>query len=62
MHFKTVTGLPANLNFPPSADCVPVFVELAVPTDDELHALLQNLIAQLIKLLTRRGLLVEEMG
>jgi hypothetical protein len=41
---------------------VPVFVELAVPTDDELHALLQNLIAQLIKLLTRRGLLVEEMG
>jgi hypothetical protein len=57
-----VTGLPANLNFPPSADCVPVFVELAVPTDDELHALLQNLIAQLIKLLTRRGLLVEEMG
>lgn len=41
---------------------MPVFVELAAPTDDELHALLHTLITQLMKLLTRRGLLVEEMG
>ena len=32
------------------------------PTDDELHALLQSLITRLMKLLTRRGVLVEEMG
>jgi hypothetical protein len=38
-------------------------VELvAVPTDDELHALLQTVIARLMKLLTRRGVLIEEMG
>ena len=43
-------------------DGVPSFVEVAAPTDGELHALLQTLIARLMKLLTRRGVLVEEMG
>ena len=44
------------------ADGVPGFVETAAPTDDELQALLQTLITRLMKLLTRRGVLVEEMG
>ena len=43
------------------ADGAPVFIEGDAPTDDELHALLQTLIARLMKLLTRRGVLVEEM-
>ena len=43
-------------------DGVPAFVEVAVPTDDELHASLQTLITRLTKLLTRRGVLVEDMG
>jgi hypothetical protein len=34
---------------------------LNAPTD-ELHALLQTVITRLIKMLTRRGVLVEEMG
>jgi hypothetical protein len=32
------------------------------PMDHELHALMLNVIAQLMKLLTRRGVLVEGMG
>ncbi|MBI3156146.1 MAG: transposase [Burkholderiales bacterium] len=32
------------------------------PTDDELHALLQTVITRPLKTLTRRGVLVEEMG
>ena len=32
------------------------------PTEDELHALLQTLIIRLMKLLTRRGVLAEEIG
>ncbi|OYU93018.1 MAG: IS91 family transposase, partial [Burkholderiales bacterium PBB5] len=43
-------------------DGVPAFVEVAAPTDDELHALLQALITRLMKLLMRRGVLVEDMG
>jgi len=43
-------------------DGVPSFVEVDAPTDDELHALLQTLITRLMKLLTRRGALVEDMG
>ncbi|MCE2692604.1 MAG: transposase, partial [Rubrivivax sp.] len=38
------------------------FIEAASPTDDELHALLQSVIERLMKLLTRRGVLVEDMG
>lgn len=33
-----------------------------MPTDDELHALLQPVVGRLIKMLTRRGVLVEDMG
>jgi hypothetical protein len=44
------------------ADGRPGFVEASEPTDDELHALLQTVIARLMKLLTRRGVLIEDMG
>jgi hypothetical protein len=44
------------------ADGVPDFSEASAPTDDEMHALLQTLIARLMKRLTRRGVLVEDMG
>jgi hypothetical protein len=40
----------------------PIFVEAAAPTDEELHALLQTVIARLMKMFTRRGVLVEDMG
>ncbi len=43
------------------ADGAPAFVEVDAPTDDALHALLQTAIARLIKMLTRRSVLVEEM-
>ena len=42
------------------ADGVPDFIEAGAPTDDELHALLQTVIARLMKMLTRRGVLIEE--
>jgi len=44
------------------ADGAPAFIEAAAPTDDELHALLQTVIARLMKMLTRRGVLVEDTG
>ena len=44
------------------ADGPPVFVEADEPTDDKLHALLQIVITRLMKMLTRRGVLVEDMG
>ena len=44
------------------ADGVPRFVEVSARTDDEMHALLHSLITRLMKLLTRRSVLVEEMG
>ena len=44
------------------ADGSPAFIDAASPTDDELHALLQSVIERLMKLLTRRGVLVEDMG
>jgi len=37
-----------------------VFVEGPTPTDEELQALLHKIIKRLMKLLTRRGVLVEE--
>ena len=43
------------------ADGAPAFVEVDAPTDDALYALLQTAIARLIKMLTRRSVLVEEM-
>ena len=44
------------------ADGAPSFVEADAPTDQELHALLHTIIARLMKMLTRRGVLVEDMG
>ncbi len=45
------------------ADGVPEFVEVGSPTDNEVHALLQAIITRrLMKMLTRRGVLVEDMG
>ena len=41
-------------------DGEPVFVEAPAPTDEELQALLHKIITRLMKLLTRRGVLVEE--
>lgn len=43
-------------------DGVPDFVEAGASTDDELHALLQTIIVRPIKLLTRRGILIQDMG
>jgi hypothetical protein len=45
-----------------SADGVPEFIEAAGPTDEELHALQQTVIARLMQLLARRGVPVEHMG
>ena len=66
-------GLAANLNlhlhclvlaglYRGGDDAVPAIVELAAPTGEELHALLQTRITRLTKLLTRRNVLVEDMG
>jgi hypothetical protein len=40
------------------ADGVPDFIEAGAPTDEGLHALLQTVMAWLMKVLTRRGELV----
>ena len=40
----------------------PVFQEARPPTRDELQGLLDNIIARLMKMLTRKGYLVEEQG
>ena len=40
----------------------PVFVEVPAPNDEALRALLHKIIGRLMKLLTRRGVLVEEEG
>jgi len=44
------------------ADGVPGFIEARAPTEDELDALLHTIIARLMKTLTCRGVLVEDMG
>jgi hypothetical protein len=41
------------------ANGAPSFVEAAAPTDNELHAPLQTVITRMMKLLMRRGVLVE---
>jgi hypothetical protein len=41
---------------------VPEFVEVPAPTDDALQSVLHKIITRLMKLLTRRGVLVEEEG
>jgi hypothetical protein len=40
----------------------PVFVEVPAPTDEALRAVLHKIIARMMKLLSRRGVLVEEQG
>ena len=45
-----------------SADGAPAFVEAPAPTDEALQAVLQKIIKRTMKLLTRRGVLVEEEG
>ena len=40
----------------------PVFVEVPAPTDEALQAVLHKIITRTMKLLTRRGVLVEEEG
>ncbi len=42
------------------ADGVPECIEVAAPTEEGLHALLQTVIARLMKLLTRWGVLLED--
>lgn len=44
------------------ADGSPAYIEMNAPADGELHALLQTAIARLMKMLTRRGVLVDAMG
>ncbi|WP_409981725.1 transposase [Roseateles sp.] len=44
------------------ADGAPVFIRADAPTDDELRRLLQTVVARLMKMLTHRGVMVEEMG
>jgi hypothetical protein len=44
------------------ADGVTEFIEGAAPTEERLHELLQTVIARLMTLLTRRGVLVEDDG
>jgi len=44
------------------ANGTPNFIDAAASTDEELHALLQTVIARFMKMLTRRGVLVEEVG
>ena len=43
-------------------DGAPEFVEVPAPTDEALQAVLHKIITRLMKLLTRRGVLVEEEG
>ena len=40
----------------------PVFVEAASPSDQAVHAVLHKIITRILKLLTRRGVLIEEHG
>ena len=40
----------------------PVFVEVPAPTGGDLQAVLHKIIARTMKLLTRRGVLIEEQG
>ena len=44
------------------AGVAPVFVEARAPTDDALQAVLEKIIRRILRLLTRRGCLVEEEG
>ncbi len=45
-----------------STEGAPEFVEAAAPTDEALQAVLHRIITRTMKVLTRRGVLVEEQG
>ena len=45
-----------------STDGAPAFVEVSEPTDEALQSVLHRIITRLMKLLTRREVLVEEEG
>jgi ribosomal protein S27E len=45
-----------------SSEGVPVLLEVPAPTIEQLQALLAKIITRLMRLLTRRGLLIEEQG
>ena len=44
------------------AEGEPLFVQVPAPTDEALHAVLHRIITRTMKLLTRRGVLIEEQG
>ena len=44
------------------ADGAPEFVEVPAPSDEALQAVLHKIITRMMKLLTRRGVLIEEQG
>ena len=44
------------------ADGLPDFIDANAPTDDAMQTLLQTVLARLMKMLTRRGALVEDVG
>ena len=44
------------------SDGEPLFVEASTPTDEALQAVLHKIITRMMKLLTRRGVLIEEQG
>ena len=69
LHFGSAANLNIHLHclqldgvYCCSTDDAPTFVEVDAPTDDELHALLRTVIARLMKMLTRHGVLVEDRG
>lgn len=45
-----------------AGDGAPSFVDVGALADDELHGLLQTVITRLMKMLTRPGVLIKEMG
>jgi hypothetical protein len=57
MHWLVLDGV-----YRCDANGAPSFIEASAPTDNALRALLQIIIARLMKLLTRRGVLVGDMG
>ncbi len=57
VHFLLLDGV-----YRTGVDGTPGFVEAPAPSDDALQAVLHKIITRLMKLLTRRGVLVEEEG
>jgi hypothetical protein len=67
--FGSAANLNIHLHYPVldgvyrrSTEGAPEFVEVGEPTDEALHTVLHKIVTRMMKLLTRRGLLVEEEG